>query len=51
MDNSIEAAYRGWPERLYLIDSDGKIAYKGDPGPFGFDPDELGEALASVVGE
>ncbi len=41
MRNSADEAYAGWPERLYVIDPGGTIAYKGGVGPFGFDPDEV----------
>jgi type I thyroxine 5'-deiodinase len=41
MENPAEEAYAGWPERLYVIDESGTVAYKGRQGPFGFDPDEL----------
>jgi peroxiredoxin len=47
--NSTESAYTGWPDRLYVIDNQGKIAYKSKPGPFGFKPDELKAALATVI--
>lgn len=47
--NSTERAYAGWPDRIYLINSQGKIAYKSKPGPFGFKPDELRTALARVT--
>ena len=47
--NSTEAAYTGWPDRLYLIDGSGRIAYKSRPGPFGFKPDELRTALENVI--
>ena len=43
--NSTESAYTAWPERIYLIDRDGKVAYKSKPGPFGFKPAELQAAL------
>jgi type I thyroxine 5'-deiodinase len=43
--NSTESAYTAWPDRLYLIDSRGKVAYKSKPGPFGFEPDELRAAM------
>ena len=39
--NSTEAAYTGWPDRLYVIDRDGRVAYKSRPGPFGFHPSEM----------
>ena len=48
-ENTTEKAYTGWPDRLYLVDRDGKIAYKSRPGPFGFKPDELKAALARVA--
>jgi len=49
-DNTTEAAYTGWPERIYLIDRNGRIAYKSKPGPFGFKPDELATALKKIAG-
>jgi len=47
--NSTESAYTAWPERLYLIDRAGKVAYKSKPGPYGFKPDELRVALATMM--
>jgi type I thyroxine 5'-deiodinase len=47
--NSTEQAYTGWPDRLYLIDSQGRVAYKSKPGPFGFKPDQLATALSRAV--
>ena len=48
IDNKTEQAYTGWPDRLYLVDRDGKIVYKSKPGPFGFHPDQLENALKSL---
>jgi hypothetical protein len=50
MDNAVERAYTGWPDRLYLIDRAGRVVYKSKPGPFGFKPDELARALAGIAG-
>jgi type I thyroxine 5'-deiodinase len=50
-DDAVEVAYTGWPDRLYAVGTDGRIAYKSGPGPFGFDTDELGAALRKLVGE
>ena len=50
MENSTDDAYTAWPERLYLIDRQGQVTYKGKPGPFGFDPEELGRELDRLVG-
>ena len=48
-ENTAEKAYTGWPDRIYLIDSEGRIAYKSRPGPFGFKPDELKVALGRLI--
>lgn len=47
--NTTEQAYTGWPDRIYLIDTNGRVVYKSKPGPFGFHPDELAAALKSIV--
>jgi len=47
--NTTERAYTGWPDRIYLIDSGGRVVFKSRPGPFGFKPEELAAALASAV--
>ena len=48
-ENSTEKAYTGWPDRIYLIDAKGRIAYKSRPGPFGFKPQELRFALEHLA--
>ncbi|WP_435022473.1 deiodinase family protein [Tundrisphaera sp. TA3] len=45
IDDSVGAPYSGMPSRLYLIDRQGKIAYKSGRGPFGFKPAELEQSL------
>jgi hypothetical protein len=45
MDNAVASAYGGWPDRLYLIGRDGRIALQGGEGPFGFKPEELERAI------
>ncbi len=42
--------YASHPDRLYLIGKDGKIAYAGDKGPFGFKPDLLEQAILAETG-
>jgi hypothetical protein len=44
-DNKVNAAYAGWPDRLYVVGTDGKIAYQGGPGPKGFRVEEVVEWL------
>jgi hypothetical protein len=48
--NTTERAYTGWPDRIYLIDSHGRVVFKSRPGPFGFNPPELQSALSQLVG-
>ena len=50
MNNNVDEAYGAAPERLYLIDVDGKVAYHGRAGPHFFDLDEWEEALKVCVG-
>ncbi|QQS49622.1 MAG: deiodinase [Acidobacteriota bacterium] len=45
IDNATEQAYTGWPDRLYLIDKEGRVAYKSAAGPFGFKPSDLEAAI------
>ena len=47
--NSTERQYTAWPDRIYLIDVNGRVAYKSKPGPFGFKSEELKAALVRVV--
>jgi hypothetical protein len=51
MSNAAEAAYSAWPERLYVIDESGHIAYRGGMGPFHYDPKEVRSWLAARYGE
>jgi hypothetical protein len=44
-DNRVATAYGGWPDRLYLIDKQGRIVFQGGEGPFGFKPEELERAI------
>jgi type I thyroxine 5'-deiodinase len=46
IENPANAAYAGWPERLYVVDESGTIVYKGKPGPFGYHPEEVEAWLA-----
>jgi hypothetical protein len=50
IDNAVASAYGGWPDRLYLIGRDGRIAFQGGEGPFGFKPPELNAAIRAELG-
>gem|GEM_PF-1215911 len=49
MQNGVADLYTAWPTRMYVVDANGKIAYKSRPGPFGFEAAGLGEALARLA--
>ncbi len=49
MTNEVDRAYAALPDRLYLIDAEGRIAYRSGPGPMGFKPQELEAAIGEVV--
>jgi len=48
-DNQAESAYPGWPERIYLVDQNNRVAYKSKPRPFRFKPDDFEEALKKKI--
>ncbi len=38
MDNAVNYQYSAWPDRIYVIDRDGRIAVQARHGPGGFKP-------------
>jgi hypothetical protein len=50
MDDAVSEAFAAWPERLYVAETGGRLAYVGGPGPFEFDPDAAAAALAEIIG-
>ena len=50
MDNAAGIAFAAWPERLVVAGADGRIAYPGSPGPWGFSPEEAEAELAALTG-
>ena len=49
IENRVEQAYTGWPDRLYVIDRNGIVAFKSAAGPFGFHPKAMEAALERVL--
>ena len=47
MDDTANKLYAGWPERLYIIEANGTLAYKGGMGPFNYKPEEVRAWLAA----
>ena len=51
VDDAVALAYGGWPDRLYLIGRDGRVAFQGEAGPDGFKPEELAAAIETELGQ
>jgi hypothetical protein len=49
MENTIAEAYSAHPDRLFVLDADGKIAYAGGRGPWGFKVGEMTAALDDLL--
>ncbi len=49
VDDHVGNAYSGMPGRLYVLDRQGKVAYKSGRGPFGFKAGELEQALVMAL--
>lgn len=49
INDPVGNAYSGMPARLYVIDRQGKVAYKSGRGPFGFKSGEMEQALVMTL--
>lgn len=38
MEDTVATRWSAWPERLFVVDSNGVVRYTGEQGPFGFWP-------------
>jgi hypothetical protein len=45
IDDQVNRAYSGFPDRLYLLDREGRVVYKGGRGPYHYNPRELEQSL------
>jgi hypothetical protein len=50
VDDAVASAYGALPDRLYLVAQGGRIAFRGEPGPFGFRPEALEAAIRRELG-
>lgn len=51
MKNTVGDAFHGHPDRLFILSPKGKIAYRGERGPRGFEVGEMEEALKKLPTE
>lgn len=49
IDDSVNKLYSGFPDRLYLIDRNGMVIYKGGRGPYGYKARELEQSLVMML--
>lgn len=51
IDNKVNDTYKGWPDRLFLVGRDGKMAFSGGRGPGGFIIADLDAAIRKELGQ
>jgi hypothetical protein len=49
MDDAVAKSYAAVPERLYLVGTDGHVAYKGGVGPMFFRPKEWEQQIEAYL--
>ena len=49
MQDSLATAYAAHPDRLFIIGANGKIAYSGEKGPWGFDAADMQKAFQQII--
>jgi hypothetical protein len=49
IDDKVGRMYSGMPDRLYIVNTEGKVIYKSARGPFGFKVGEMEQALAMCL--
>lgn len=49
IDNTVMRAFDAFPDRLYIISPDARIAFQGGRGPRGFSVDEMETALKKLL--
>jgi type I thyroxine 5'-deiodinase len=47
--NSVNRDYAAYPNRIYVVDVNGRVVFKGAPGPTGFKVPELADWLRANV--
>jgi hypothetical protein len=49
MSDLVGHLYSGMPDRLYVLDRNHRVVYKGGRGPFGFKSGEMEQSLAMLL--
>ena len=51
ISNSVDEAYSALPDRLYVLEAGGRITWRSEQGPWGFDVSAFETAIREQVGE
>lgn len=49
IDDQVNQTYAALPTRIYLVGLDGRVVYAAGPGPWGFKPAELEQAIRDFL--
>lgn len=49
MTDQVDKGYRAMPERLAIVDAEGKLAFISGQGPWGFKPDDWEAAMEQLI--
>ena len=49
LDDAASETFSAWPERIYIVGTDGCVSYRGGPGPYEFDPEEARRHLIALL--
>lgn len=49
MDDAVSEAFAAWPERIFVVDAEGVVAFRGGPGPWEFHPEAAVAALETIL--
>lgn len=49
MDNRVGREYAAFPDRLYVVDREGLVAFQGGPGPYAYNPGEMEQSLILLL--
>ncbi|MGI9615284.1 MAG: deiodinase-like protein [Acidimicrobiales bacterium] len=49
MTDQVDKGYRAMPERLAIVDAEGKLAFISGQGPWGFEPDDWEAAMKQLI--
>lgn len=50
MEDATSAAFSAWPERIYILGTDGRVAHQGGHGPYDVNPQEARAELERLLG-